>query len=57
VPRVNIEHNFWFVKGEKKNDFEKTLPELLDWIQQNRYMAALTCEQRNQYRVEPLCTP
>ena len=34
---------------------EQTLPELLDWINANRYVRPLTCEERQRYRVEPLC--
>jgi WD40 repeat protein/transcriptional regulator with XRE-family HTH domain len=33
----------------------QTLPELLEWIQANRYVRPLTCEERQRYRVEPLC--
>jgi WD40 repeat protein/DNA-binding SARP family transcriptional activator len=33
----------------------QSLPELLDWIQANRYVRSLTCEERQRYRVEPLC--
>jgi WD40 repeat protein/transcriptional regulator with XRE-family HTH domain len=36
---------------------EKNLPELLDWIQKNRYVAPLTCEQKSQYLIKPLCSP
>ncbi len=36
---------------------EKSLPELLDWIKANRYVRELTCDERTQYRVEPLCNP
>ena len=31
------------------------LDELLDWIDANRYVHELTCAERAQYRVEPLC--
>ena len=33
----------------------QTMPELLDWINTNRYVRPLTCEERQRYRVEPLC--
>jgi WD40 repeat protein len=33
----------------------QSLPELKDWIQSNRYVRELTCEERLRYRVEPLC--
>jgi WD40 repeat protein len=36
---------------------EKSLSELLDWIHANRYIRELTCEERKQYQVEPLCKP
>jgi WD40 repeat protein len=36
---------------------EKSLPELLDWINSNRYVRDLTCEERQQYHVDPLCKP
>ena len=36
---------------------EKSLPELLDWIKSNRYVRELTCEERQQYHVDPLCSP
>jgi WD40 repeat protein len=36
---------------------EKSLPELLDWIQANRYVRELTCDERQQYNIEPLCKP
>jgi WD40 repeat protein len=31
------------------------LDELLAWIHTNRYVRDLTCDERAQYRVEPLC--
>ena len=34
---------------------DPSLDELLDWIHANRYVYELTCEERAQYRVEPLC--
>jgi WD40 repeat protein/transcriptional regulator with XRE-family HTH domain len=34
---------------------QQTLPELLDWIQANRFVRPLTCEEKDRYRVEPLC--
>jgi WD40 repeat protein/transcriptional regulator with XRE-family HTH domain len=36
---------------------EKSLPELLEWINSNRYVRELTCEERQQYNVDPLCKP
>jgi WD40 repeat protein len=35
---------------------EKSLPELLDWIKSNRYVRDLTCEERLQFHVDPLCS-
>jgi WD40 repeat protein len=32
-----------------------TLQELLDWIEANRYVRDLTCQERELYRIEPLC--
>ncbi|MGD2178019.1 MAG: WD40 repeat domain-containing protein, partial [Anaerolineae bacterium] len=32
------------------------LEELIDWAYANRYVRELTCEEREQYRVEPLCS-
>lgn len=34
---------------------DETLDELVLWTQTNRYTPELTCEQRELYRVEPLC--
>jgi WD40 repeat protein len=34
---------------------DSTLDELLTWTRNNRYVPELTCEQRELYRVEPLC--
>jgi WD40 repeat protein/DNA-binding XRE family transcriptional regulator len=34
---------------------DTTLDELLEWTQTNRYIPELTCNQRELYRVEPLC--
>jgi WD40 repeat protein len=31
------------------------LDELIEWVYANRYVRALTCDEREQYRVEPLC--
>ena len=31
------------------------LDELIDWTHANRYLRELTCDEREQYRVEPLC--
>jgi WD40 repeat protein len=31
------------------------LDELIEWIHTNRYVRDLTCDEREQYRVEPLC--
>ncbi len=36
---------------------DSTLDELLTWTENNRYIPELTCEQRELYRVEPLCEP
>ncbi len=36
---------------------EKSLQELLNWIRENRYVTPLTCAEKSQYRVEPLCSP
>jgi WD40 repeat protein len=36
---------------------DSTLDDLLSWTQNNRYIPDLTCEQRELYRVEPLCEP
>jgi len=33
----------------------RTVAELVTWARANRYLPALTCPQRVQYRVEPLC--
>ena len=35
---------------------EKSLSELLDWIWENRYVRPLTCDERQQYHVDPLCS-
>jgi WD40 repeat protein len=34
---------------------EKSLEELIDWVKANRYVRELTCEERAQYHVKPLC--
>jgi WD40 repeat protein len=34
---------------------DTTLEQLLEWTQANRYIPDLTCEQRELYRIEPLC--
>jgi WD40 repeat protein len=34
---------------------EQSLDEFLTWIQSNRYVRELNCEERAQYRIEPLC--
>jgi WD40 repeat protein len=31
------------------------LNELREWVESNRYVRGLTCQEREQYRVEPLC--
>jgi WD40 repeat protein len=36
---------------------EMSLPELLEWIKTNRYVRELTCEERQQYRIDPQCKP
>jgi WD40 repeat protein len=36
---------------------EKSLPELREWIKANRYVRELTCPERLQYNVDPLCNP
>jgi hypothetical protein len=32
-----------------------SLDELLDWVAANRYVRELTCDERELYRIEPLC--
>ena len=32
-----------------------TLDELVSWIEENRYVRQLTCEERAMYQIEPLC--
>jgi WD40 repeat protein/transcriptional regulator with XRE-family HTH domain len=34
---------------------DATLDDLLTWVRNNRYVPELTCEQRELYRIEPLC--
>jgi len=34
---------------------DSTLDELLTWTRNNRYIRELTCQERELYRVEPLC--
>jgi len=34
---------------------DTTLDQLLEWTQANRYIPGLTCNQRELYRIEPLC--
>ena len=36
---------------------EKSFSELLKWINSNRFVRELTCEERQQYHVDPLCSP
>ncbi len=36
---------------------EKSLTELRAWISSNRYVRNLTCDERQQYHVNPLCSP
>ena len=31
------------------------LDELMTWIEENRYVRQLTCEERAMYQIEPLC--
>ncbi len=33
-----------------------SLEDLLSWVQTNRYSRDFTCEEREQYRIEPLCS-
>ena len=35
---------------------DAALAELKSWVQVNRYLRDLTCDERTLYRVEPLCT-
>jgi len=37
------------------NASEWQLVDLLAWVHKNRYIRAFTCEERAQYRIEPLC--
>jgi WD40 repeat protein len=41
--------------------WDLTLPvemdEVRDWIDDNRFVRELSCEERNLYRIEPLCEP
>jgi len=32
-----------------------SLDELFDWVGANRYVRELTCDERELYRIEPLC--
>jgi WD40 repeat protein len=34
---------------------DPSLPILLDWIENNRYVRELTCDEREQYDIKPLC--
>lgn len=31
------------------------LPDLIQWVRENRYVRELSCEERTRYRIEPLC--
>ena len=35
---------------------DMSLAELIDWIDANRYIRDFTCEERENYRLEPMCT-
>ncbi|NPV66039.1 MAG: protein kinase [Anaerolineae bacterium] len=35
---------------------EWSLEDLLSWVKANRYIRDFTCEEREQYRIEPLCS-
>ena len=35
---------------------DQPLNELIAWALANRYLPDFTCEQRAQYRIEPLCS-
>ena len=35
----------------------RTLAELIDWVQANRYVRTLTCQERDFYQAVPLCPP
>jgi WD40 repeat protein len=35
----------------------RTLAELIDWVQANRYVRVLTCQERDFYQALPLCPP
>lgn len=35
----------------------QNIEEIKTWAEENRYIKELTCEERNLYRVEPLCPP
>lgn len=34
---------------------DETLEELVSWVEANRYLPELTCSQRAQFNVQPLC--
>jgi WD40 repeat protein len=34
---------------------DDTLEELTDWVEDNRYVRELTCSERSQYNIQPLC--
>ncbi|MDY7076679.1 MAG: hypothetical protein SXV54_07100, partial [Chloroflexota bacterium] len=34
---------------------DATQESLLDWIEANRHVSELSCKQRTQYQIEPLC--
>ncbi len=55
----------WYVPASPTGNFgnnmiqwrvaDLSLDELLAWIPENRYVRDFTCEERAQYRIEPLC--
>ena len=45
--------NFW--DGRVELWRVDALDELIAWTQVNRYIPELTCDQRQLYRIEPLC--
>jgi hypothetical protein len=52
------EHTIFTVFGSAVIQYRITdwaLGQLLDWIEDNRYVREFTCEERVRYRIEPLC--
>ena len=55
VVQTQIIKSHFYAANKQNEKLNQSLDELIGWIRDNRHLREFTCEERDIYRIEPLC--